>query len=103
MRNWLSVLMEETATKLVPEGLDKYFEEQPYSDIPMSRQSSVKYSQPNESVCITMQNYACSCVYVRVCACMCVYVCPDITAIGMQFYYFCLDCPRVQKQLLQTH
>lgn len=49
MRNWLSVLMEETATKLVPEGLDKYFEEQPYSDIPMSRQSSVKYSQPNES------------------------------------------------------
>lgn len=49
MANWLSVLMEETATEEIPEGLDKYFDEQPYSDISISRQSSIRYSQPHES------------------------------------------------------
>uniref|UniRef100_A0A0L8FNX7 PH domain-containing protein n=1 Tax=Octopus bimaculoides TaxID=37653 RepID=A0A0L8FNX7_OCTBM len=42
MQNWLAVLMAETSTEDVPEGLEQYFEETPYSDIPVVRQLSMK-------------------------------------------------------------
>ncbi|CAI9741312.1 Hypothetical predicted protein [Octopus vulgaris] len=42
MQDWLAVLMAETSTENVPEGLEQYFEETPYSDIPVVRQSSMK-------------------------------------------------------------
>ncbi|GAB1602284.1 hypothetical protein Ahia01_000507500 [Argonauta hians] len=42
MHDWLAVLMAETCTGEAPKGLERYFEETPYSDIPVVRHSSIK-------------------------------------------------------------